>query len=93
MNLAHKPMIMTMTWEELNEAIVSVINERVRLLLEHGASSDDWIDRRLDALARREASLRSARAKMAIETGRIAPMSERVARIAERNRMRLEVVA
>ena len=86
MNLANEPMLMTMTWDELNDAIVAVLDERVRLLLEHGASSDDWIDRRLDALARREASLRSARALIAIETGRTAPMSERVARIAERNR-------
>ena len=86
MNLASEPMLMAMTWEELNDAIVAVLDERVRILLAHGTSSEDWIDRRLDALARREASLRSARAQIAIETGRIAPMSERVGRIAERNR-------
>ena len=83
MNLANEPMLMTMTWEELNAEILAVMDKQLDILI---APLDEDAERRLDALARREASLRSARAKIAIDTGRIAPMPERVARIAERNR-------
>ncbi len=88
MNLADKYLPSVMTWEELNTEILELCDARLAILNDAGGMPDDEADRRLDALFRREASLRSARATMAIDLGRMVPMSERLQRIAERNRNR-----
>lgn len=83
------PLPTQMTWDQLNEEILELCDARLEILNDSGGLPDDEADRRLDGLFRREASLRSARASMAISMGRMVPMSDRLQRIAERNRSRV----